>query len=170
MTHQEILEKAISKAIENGWRNDELHEAWNDGDKGYDAWTKEDILRDVLSDIKYECGYMPYIYNHDFARAIWGEHTKPIWNNHVTRSSMPGYVDTTYPLHNSADIMMVQEEDMKCFECGKVLAGPYWINQPCWSDDGEYNAGWQYHLQQMVVADDPIAYLQDNIPGDSDAH
>lgn len=27
----------------------------------------------------------------------------------------------------------------------------------------EYNAGWQYHLQNMVISDDPIAYLGANI-------
>jgi hypothetical protein len=27
--------------------------------------------------------------------------------------------------------------------------------------------GWQHHLQQMVIADDPIAYLADNLPPSS---
>jgi hypothetical protein len=26
------------------------------------------------------------------------------------------------------------------------------------------NNGWQYHLQQMVIAPDPIKYLSDNMP------
>lgn len=28
---------------------------------------------------------------------------------------------------------------------------------------GGYQRGWQYHLQQMVIAEDPIAYLEANI-------
>ena len=30
-------------------------------------------------------------------------------------------------------------------------------------DDPEYVPDWQYHLQQMVIADDPIKYLEANI-------
>ena len=26
------------------------------------------------------------------------------------------------------------------------------------------NRGWKHHLQQMVIADDPIAYLGENLP------
>lgn len=32
-----------------------------------------------------------------------------------------------------------------------------------YTDTGEPAEVWQYHLQQMVIADDPIAYLEKNI-------
>lgn len=113
---QQILEKALLKAHRNGWkslmadwRNVQI-EQWQGnqtvgiaflyGTKGTDMhWVRE------LEGI---------IFNHDFAKALWGECTTWV-------RSKSGRV-THLPLD-----------------------------------------GWQYHLQQMVIADDPIKYLGENI-------
>lgn len=50
------------------------------------------------------------------------------------------------------------------------FAKALWGKNPMWSNDpmGAYNdspkeENWQHHLQQMVVAEDPIKYLGENI-------
>lgn len=159
MTNKEILTKAISKAIDGGWK--QPHNLSFVSNKEFLIYLDELSNTQNLKWIKFKINEL--IFNHDFAKALWGEYSGLVPHNHVTRSEMPGYVDTTHPLHNSADIRMVQEEDMKCFSCGKVLGGHYWIaNEVCWTE-GETNLGWQYHLQQMVITDDPIKYLGEHI-------
>lgn len=81
----EVLQKAIEKAIQNGW---------DDNPVSNNLWATW------------------LIYNHDFAKALWGEE----W---------PGTPRTT-PIGNTTP-------------------------------------PWKHHLQKMVVADDPIRYLEENI-------
>lgn len=57
MTNQEILEKAIQKAVEGGW-----HSEWEYSDNA-------DIYQHFMIDFKPE----QYIFNHDFAKALWGD-------------------------------------------------------------------------------------------------
>ncbi|RTK93202.1 hypothetical protein EKI60_06250 [Candidatus Saccharibacteria bacterium] len=101
MSTQEILEKAIQKAIDGGWEHG--------------------IPADHLQIVEDKGGILfyyqnpPYdlIFNHDFAKALWGE-----------------------------------EAGVLNFPEGKIhLQSPLW----------------QYHLQQMVIADDPIKYLGENL-------
>jgi hypothetical protein len=97
INRQEVLEKAISKAIAGGWRNE------------YTV-TDEDgthFLGVTSSTIPMHS--YPIIFNHDFAKALWGEES-------------PSYLMD-------------------------LLATP----------------AWKLHLSQMVIADDPIAYLGENI-------
>lgn len=97
MTHAEILEKAIQKAIDGGWKADAVGMV-TIIPKG---WLEHDH-------------YKAIIFNHDFAKALWGINSEPI----------------------SSDI----------------------------SKDSELiKSIWQYHLQQMVIADDPVKYLGDNL-------
>lgn len=81
MTNEEILEKAIKKAIENGY-------PWN---------TNWDILRVCEEGVFYkrDHGYYAWIndiiFSHDFAKAFWGEglysgksHSRSIvWKYHL---------------------------------------------------------------------------------------
>ncbi len=109
MANQEILTKAIQKAIDGGWKNEEMYSfdsrvgsgLFNPGIGEYGGHEHESVL----------------IFNHDFAKALWGEPT---------------------------DTMTVQNNNLNV----KQLV--------------DMN-GWQYHLQQMVIADDPIKYLGENI-------
>ena len=96
-TNTEILKKAIEKAVENGWTGGKLIlELMEDNKKSFDPDT---VARARI------------IFNHDFARAFWG-------NNEL------------YP---------VQMDKISISD----------------------SPAWQYHLQQMVLEEDPISYLKD---------
>lgn len=102
MTTQEILTKAIEKAIGGGWTNYGVLENVRIPIEALD----DIILVELITD-KYVrvVNYQFIIFNHDFAKALWGEG----WN-----------FDSTQP-------------------------------------------NWEYHLQTMVIADNPIKYLGKNI-------
>lgn len=106
--NQQILEKAIEKAIANGW------ESFTSGIKSID-YRQGMIERNILVTIHasdYDVTIMynleAIIFSHDFAKALWGEH---------------------------------------------LLAQAY----------GAGSYIWEMHLQQMVIADDPIKYLGETI-------
>lgn len=101
MTEQEILTKAIEKAITKGF----------DGRKFVDT---ELFYR--LQDV----GVYDVIFNHDFAKALWGE------------AELQGL-----------DLVMADPD----LFTGAKGATHYW----------------RYHLQQMVISDDPIKYLGEHL-------
>lgn len=124
MTNQQILTKAIQKAIDGGWDIYAFMDAPGEGTQWY---VSDDTSALVL----------PYgrgggnakspesvIFNHDFAKALWGEEGCPydVYSNRKEASGTGG-----------------PDED--------------WY-------DGET---WEFHLQQMVIAKDPIKYLGENI-------
>jgi len=95
--NKETLAKAIQKATDNGL---------------------DETLAGSLKDEAY-LHPNQLIFNHDFAKALWGEEAK--------------------------------FEDL-----------------PAWDDKSDYypSSGykmWEYHLQNMVIAEDPIKYLGENI-------
>jgi len=102
MTNKEILEKAIQKATENNFK-----------------WGKQwlTILDNTDSNVFINNQLPAILYNHDFAKALWGEH-------------------------------IIETGDIEVINNAEFLI--------------EFSA-WQYHLQQMVIADDPIKYLGENI-------
>jgi hypothetical protein len=100
MSNQQILEKAIQKAINGGWENNTAF---------YDYQSRGISDEALLGEL---------IFNQNFAKALWGE------NN--------GW---------SCDMANCPSKDCAC---GKA----------------KY---WQHHLQQMVIAKDPIKYLGENI-------
>lgn len=128
----DTLEKAIRKAIENGW--------FMDYSKAKDKWRQFKIQYTVEKDGIYskeyncmECYRPDYlleeiIYDHEFAKALWpdmkrddvGDYEKVLWAHE-------GY------------------------KTGDSFVPAYW--------DGPV---WQYHLQQMVIKEDPIEYLKEN--------
>lgn len=89
MTNQEILTKAIEKAVAGGWK---------------DPYAKYD---DNFRLNRYQADDYRIIFNHDFAKTLWGE---------TQTTLQSGYY------HFPGD-------------------------------------GWKFHLQRMVIADDPIEYL-----------
>lgn len=93
MTDIETLKAAWEKAIDKGF---------------VPIDNKHVIVTDNRTDIRF--GYESWIYDHDFARALWGEEVD--------------WYDT---------------------------------------NDDSFMPRWKGHLQEMVVADDPIAYLKDHI-------
>lgn len=106
MGNREILEKAIQKAVARGWKP--LGNLM-----GGETLAVEEI-----------------IYNHDFAKALWGKGEPDFWNLRGVKSGRKG--------HGSAQVL-------------KETEGEKFIPE------------WQFHLQQTVLADDPIKYLGKNI-------
>lgn len=115
MSNQQILEKAIQKAIDNKW-DVEL----------------TDILQEMQTWTSYR-GQFSYpsglLFNHDFAKALWGE-IHSMKRHGATRFSPEGSIH--------------------CSNCGV-------------SSSSEIDHCWQYHLQQMVIADDPIKYIGEHL-------
>jgi hypothetical protein len=127
MTEHEILRKAIRKAADNGWPGlsnanglsliyypvaEDLLNGWEyDEDNHFfsiGAWSDyESINLEAI------------IYNHNFARALWGD--KEVHHYDLVDLRNGGKSET--------------------------------VNKPIW----------HYHLQRMVVADDPIAYLGEHL-------
>lgn len=108
MSNQEILEKAIKKAIDNGWKPPLVGDL-----KGVEA---DMITGEYFAYFDYAKGLnsrycvIGIVYaDHDFAKALWP--TPCVDDNPLCSTCKP----------------------------------------------------WQYHLQQMVISDDPIKYLGDNL-------
>jgi hypothetical protein len=108
MSNAEILVKAIEKAIAGGWKGFSYQTGWYTGPhpssllkSKYYPDTHEFVihLQDLRENIMVDLNKL--IFNHDFAKALWGEP-----------------------------------------KSGKAVP-----------------SGWQQHLQQMVIAEDPIEYL-----------
>ena len=129
MSRQQILEKAIQKAIDGGWKNkyysipyklkmykryDMIRAEYKKGADNPDGWLWYD--RDVNS----------IIFNHDFAKALWGGEKAKYYVEYVAGDKVPKWIEE--------------------------IDGA-WV-EVC---------AWQYHLQQMVISEDPIKYLEENL-------
>lgn len=114
MTNQEILEKAIQKAIDGGWIVD--------SDKTLQL-AFADAQDAMVGNHEHSPYYYHIIFSHDFAKALWGEE--------------PHYIHGGY----------FSEKDWH----------PDNVPMPV-----SYSH-WQYHLQNMVIAEDPIKYLGESI-------
>ncbi len=140
-THEEILEMAIQKAIDGGWdffgllAKDKGDSIWFESPL-YNYW---DVRRGQVlynSSIPKVGGHTNIIFNHDFAKALWGEGHDCNTGYHKKREyfTMPATGDQIHEVN---------------------------IDYVAYCLDHKEN--WQYHLQQMVIADDPIEYLGENI-------
>lgn len=113
MTNQEILTKAIEKAIDGGWIFFEDCTLLPTKDwiipNSFTVWNS--YLNDKVH-IPQQC----VIFNHGFAKALWGAG---------------------------------QQQGLKHYSIEKDVVLPL--------------KRWEYYLQQMVIADDPIQYLGENI-------
>ncbi len=114
MIRREILKKAVEKAIANGWKPDNNLQfiAINEFitlDTDYfclDKWHKFKIEQ--------------LLYNHDFAKALWGEE----WKSAELKEYIP---------------------ETDSYKIGTILPK------------------WKWHLQEMVIAEDPVKYLGKNL-------
>lgn len=98
-THQQILEKAIQKAANESWK--------------VPSWILVELKYNNYDFVVDERVWPTIIFNHDFAKALWGEEPCEFDPNMIITSAPP--------------------------------------------------MEWIFHLQRMVVAEDPIKYLGENI-------
>lgn len=80
MTNTEILEKAIQKAIDGGWKQEWLllHGNTKNKDEVFKKWLHNvmdgyDGYRNIYYDYDEFICISEIIFNHDFAKALWGE-------------------------------------------------------------------------------------------------
>lgn len=131
MTNKEILEKAIQRAIDGGWyvkggKVTEMHLIPNGGRGIWSqiyTWQRE-TDSSLGTGTHIVGGLYDFIFNHDFAKALWGELTFNM------ECRVCHFIHELYDEHQFG----------------------LEIDQP-----------WKFHLQQMVIADDPIKYLGENI-------
>lgn len=69
MTEQEILKKAIEKAVKNGWRPPFIEDIWEVGVSG-SVWVFDKSSYNELI-VTYKCEEI--IFDHDFAKAFWNK-------------------------------------------------------------------------------------------------
>ncbi len=135
LSHKEILEKAIKKAEANGWMPlKDIPTLQIDQWRG-DHAVEVAVLFGDHQEITWVRELEGIIFNHDFAKALWGE-DKEVW-----------YCNNEMGCSNDS---LEEMPDKPCF-CGwwgyrKHTVHPY-----------------QLHLQAMVISDDPIEYLERNI-------
>lgn len=142
MTNQEILEKAIKKAIDGGWNW--IWGSFLDIDS-FKFTIDEDVFWGFYNNNESYWAEDPYghiseiIFNHDFAKALWGEY--PTYTHDGFKRYYEGQNVTSWLGCEAKEAI----KDDK-FATGSLL----YVN-------------WQYHLHFMVIADDPIKYLEENI-------
>lgn len=114
MTNKEILEKAISKAIDGGWQGvanfetGKLH-FYPDANDLLNVWEWENdsrVFSDGACDDYESINVEAIIFNHDFAKALW--HQKAIYND---RSLAMGVDDLPITLWQHHLQQMVISED-----------------------------------------------------------
>ncbi len=107
MTHQEILEKAIQKAIEGGWNPLNFRSSIDKRYKGlkvlevsyYDSgillfWEAGQGSSVIRGDVLLGYSNFDIVFDHEFAKALWGEdnqnwHTFSIGPNESEATSKP---------------------------------------------------------------------------------
>jgi len=145
MSNQQILEKAIQKAIDGGWKKKgypiPLSFDFNEHTGMIVNNDENDATGSWLTHVK------DVIYSHDFAKALWGEDELP----YMTED----------------DIEKIKDEENLTDEIDQL--GLYRATGGGYEGYGDYvdieflGQTWQYHLQMMVIDPDPIKYLGEHL-------
>lgn len=122
MTNQQILTRAIKKAIKNGWTVNDWTDCndfeWNVEGSDYEGDDSVFMhFTGLGEEFWFNLGNL--ILDHDFAKALWG-----------TEPNRPINVNT------------------RRWTVNEIMRG---------------QANWLYHLQEIVMAEDPMKYLGENI-------
>lgn len=135
MTKQEVITKALKKA---GLEYDYTSK------NSVKIWYKR-VIEDGLEFYAKEYTFTELVFSHDFARALWGEEHDCGAGYHKKREIMH------IPERKLSDgsIIPAKDEEINLDYVAYCLHGT--------------QKNWQYHLQQMVIAEDPIKYLGENI-------
>jgi len=162
MTQAEKLKALIQKAIDGGWAY-WLHE----GVAKFEVIQPVDMLECLviftLGSYSQQVNQQHIIFNHDFAKALWGE--RSLTTSHAHKLP-PGrkygdHADGTK--HSSKDLERIFSE-YKCERCGKPVRTLKQLEATCFTE-GKTNVGWQYHLQQAVISKNPIDYMYEAVFG-----
>ena len=131
MTNQQIIEKAIKKAVAAGWDGDEYGiikaSAWLEINDGSDIVDTDAV--NSMDGRSYDLSLRSILFSHDFAQALWPK-------------------DGFAPVTSKAVLGTINHS-------GRVAT----TMRPGRPTKGS----WQYHLQNMVVSEDPIAYLGESL-------
>lgn len=138
-THEQTLERAIRIAVRNGWKGFEYEPGYITGPNPSTLylWKYYPDTHTFMGPGEFDFPRLDLnelIFNHDFAKALWGEGK----NRYV------GLIETGY---YPSSVTGIDNERLPIEQ---------WV---------KFN-GWQYHLQQMVIAEDPVEYLATHLPGD----
>ncbi len=93
-------------------------------------------------------GWQTFVYDHAFAKALWGD---KLWHPHMPT---PGTRVYETPVHTMGD-----PEAERTY-----IYGSKDFERDVAANPGIYRPRYQWHLMEMVVAPEPLAYLRDNLP------
>jgi hypothetical protein len=189
MTKKEILEKAIQKAIECGWDFDGLLAPMDPGKYEVIAPFGGNYLRIKTTSWSGEESFESInsvIYSKNFAKALWGEEIISsedglhfgvirLWAEQVAYEfegrihSLDGRSHMSFVRYNDDNLInraptgLVEVEKVTLNLKDIVARIPFHTHK---IKEIETEGGipkWQYHLRQMVIAENPIKYLGENI-------
>jgi hypothetical protein len=109
MTNQEILEKAIQKAIDGGWKSISIGEYL---EVDFDSITGEPWAFWVYKDLYSAWSIFGIIYSHDFAKALWGDLPKRSADMYNCPQDEIGQVDTDNWEHHLQQ-MVISDDPIK---------------------------------------------------------
>lgn len=135
MTNQQILEEAIQKA----------------------SLTTPETFTGLTIDALEDIAELQR-----FARALWGEGSSGTEPSHYFPAKQEGFRPWKNDYGEYRDWSDVPDKLFKCVICG-VDWGVSIRQQRACNNGSSDRPGWQHHLQQMVIAEDPIAYLGENL-------
>lgn len=138
MKNEEILKKAIEKAMANGYQARKDKEDYLiHAEGGWYLVSPKDFSRSWGS---AKDNYWA-VFSHDFAKAFWGM-------NHICRWCGESKLETKTDFLSG-------EKNTVCMGCGAEA-----MDYNEFPKEGNMMRKWQYHLQQMVLEEDPIKYLE----------
>lgn len=139
MSREEILKAVIEQAVANGWKP-----AGNDGRY---VWPPESIEVSASYGDNGETGW-----------TLITRHKTGITYQHLKLADSDGAEDLLFD-HEFAKALFGEEETQRPMTISGAPFGRLHVL--------ETKVDWQYHLQQMVVSPDPIAYLGEWLKGET---
>lgn len=193
LNQQQILTKAIQKAIDGGWTDYNSLESLELINttantvtlKGWVEFVDEDGNTDE-STTEITFNYKELIFNHEFCKALWGDDA--VDNNGVSLKSIQywatqvaiKHLGKLHPVKDNTPIISVHDLAEIDFtkppdELVEGTVTQYKLERMVGSIPFETHRikevnvhadslpAYLHHLQQMVIAEDPIVYLGENI-------
>jgi len=121
MTNEEILKKAIEKAVENGYKLPNDWELFKDEEHLW-GWHVADYdgERDCTISVNIEKEVNTFIFDHEFVKAFWGEKLKekgkPIFNDDGIEIGWKGNGEFYFVWQYHLQTMVIEKEPLKYLE------------------------------------------------------